>query len=147
MPGPAPKPAATRQRRNRTTTAARLIAMPERPIKAPPLPAGDDHEWHPLTLAWWKDIWTSPMAPEFLAADVHGLYMLAMLVDRFWRGDAKVAGEIRLQRQCFGLTPIDRRRLQWEVERVEEAEERRAERRTQPAARRSRRDPRKALAS
>jgi hypothetical protein len=62
------------------------------------------------------------MAAEFLQADIHGLYILAELVDRFWAEPNKeLAAEIRLQRQCFGLTPIDRRRLQWEVERGESA--------------------------
>lgn len=62
------------------------------------------------------------MAHEFLDADVHGLFMLADLIDQYWRDPSKdLAGEIRLQRQSFGLTPLDRRRLQWEVERVEQA--------------------------
>ena len=57
------------------------------------------------------------MAAEFLQADRHGLYRLAVLVDAFWRTeDPRLASEIRLQAQCFGLTPIDRRRLQWEME-------------------------------
>jgi hypothetical protein len=62
------------------------------------------------------------MAPEYDASDLHGLVLLAVLVDEFWVEPSKdLAGEIRLQRQCFGLTPIDRRRLQWEIDRGEEA--------------------------
>ncbi len=84
------------------------------------------------------------MAGEFLQVDVHGLYVLAELVDAFWQEPSKeLAAEIRLQRQCFGLTPVDRRRLQWEVERVEEATSRRQRRR--PAAAEPIEDPRKAL--
>ncbi|HXG36535.1 MAG TPA: hypothetical protein VNL15_06175 [Dehalococcoidia bacterium] len=83
-------------------------------------------EWHRLTTAWWHDIWHSPMAAEFLEADMHALYRLAVLIDRFWyessaKSSAKLAAEIRQQQTAFGLTPIDRRRLQWEVERVESA--------------------------
>ena len=37
------------------------------------------------------------------------------------RAAAALANEIRLQRQCFGLTPIDRRRLEWEIEKAEGA--------------------------
>ena len=60
------------------------------------------------------------MASEYLQVDLHGLYMLAALLDRFWQAPSTaLAAEIRQQRQCFGLTPIDRRRLQWEVERAE----------------------------
>lgn len=62
------------------------------------------------------------MAAEYLQADIHGLYILALLVDRFWKKPSTMLStEIRLQRQCFGLTPIDRRRLQWEVQKVEDA--------------------------
>ena len=84
------------------------------------------------------------MAREFLDADIHELYILAILVDEFWRNPTKeLASEIRLQRQCFGLTPIDRRRLQWEVERGEEAERKTKQRRraeTEPIE-----DPRKIM--
>jgi len=95
----------------------------------PTLPARGRRKWHALTLSWWEDVWASPMATEFLRADLHGLYILADLVDQYWRKPvAKLAAEIRQQRQCFGLTPIDRRRLQWEVEKVEEAEAKRKKR-------------------
>jgi hypothetical protein len=63
------------------------------------------------------------MAPEYDESDRHGLFLLAVLVDSFWCSPSKeIAAEIRLQRQCFGLTPIDRRRLQWEIERTDEAQ-------------------------
>jgi hypothetical protein len=120
MPGPMPKDPAIRQRTNRVATHAMLPAEGESAVKAPPLPK--HREWNKLTRVWWRDVWRSPMAAEFLQADAHGLYLLAELVDRFWEEPTtQLAAEIRLQRQCFGLTPIDRRRLQWEVERVESA--------------------------
>jgi hypothetical protein len=86
------------------------------------------------------------MASEYLEADVDGLVMLAELVDQFWaEPNSQLAAEIRLQRQCFGLTPIDRRRLQWEVARGEEAEARRSRRvpPSKPAG--GRHDPRQVL--
>lgn len=122
MSGPVPKPAATRRRVNKVASRASLREAPEaaRPKRRPQLPRG--RKWHTMTVAWWKDIWASPMAPEFLKADVHGLYLLAELVDRFWENPTvTMAAEIRHHRMAFGLTPIDRRRLQWEVERVETA--------------------------
>ena len=113
-----PKDPALRQRRNKVSTRATLSVDVESKRKAPPLPK--HRQWQRLTRVWWKDVWRSPMAPEFLQSDIHGLYLLAELVDRFWTEPSiQLAVEIRLQRQCFGLTPIDRRRLQWEVERVE----------------------------
>lgn len=124
MPGPAPKDPSTRARRNKNATAAKLKADPK--VKAPVLPASVD--WNPLTLEWWADIWVSPMAPEYDESDRHGLFMLAMVVNDFWLAESatsrkEAAAEIRLQAQRFGLSPMDRRRLQWEIERTEEAQD------------------------
>lgn len=74
------------------------------------------------------------MAPEYDDSDKHGLFMLADLVDAYWteespRGRAVLAAEIRLQRQCFGITPLDRRRLQWSIEKADEAQDRGKKRR------------------
>lgn len=65
---------------------------------------------------------------EFDASDLHGLLMLAVLVDDFWLAESpttrsKLAGEIRQQSQRFGLSPLDRRRLQWEIEHISDAPE------------------------
>jgi hypothetical protein len=83
-------------------------------------PNGEANVWHTLTRVWWRDVWRSPMAVEFVQADLHGLYRLAVLVDRFWRNPTReLAAEIRLQQAAYGLTPLDRRRLQWEIKRAE----------------------------
>ena len=120
MPGPPPKDPKMRQRTNRDTTAMSFVDR--KPIsKAPPLPKRR-RKWRTETIAWWEDIWKSPMAPEYITVDIHGLVLLADLIDRYWRKPTPaLATEIRLQRQCFGLTPIDRRRLQWSVEKAEDA--------------------------
>jgi hypothetical protein len=87
-----------------------------------------------MTRLWWKDVWASPMAEEFLRADEHALLRLAVLVDLFWTEPSqKLAGEIRLQQQAFGLTPLDRRRLEWQVVQTEEAVDRREQRRVRRA--------------
>lgn len=59
------------------------------------------------------------MACEYTTPDVHGLVVLMHMQHRYWNGDYDLAAEIRLQRQCYGLTNLDRRRLQWEIRRVE----------------------------
>jgi hypothetical protein len=65
------------------------------------------------------------MAAEYHSSDKHALFMLAVLVDGFWRHPSKeIAAEIRLQRQAFGLTPYDRRRLEWTIEATTEAQDR-----------------------
>lgn len=130
-----PVPKRNPARRNQSTTKSTLTR--DHDVVAPDLPDRDSG-WHHLTTEWWADIWASPMAPEFDSSDTHGLYLLADLVDAFWleespRQRASLAGEIRLQRQCFGLTPIDRRRLQWEIARGDDAEQKtRARRKATP---------------
>ena len=146
MPGPVPKKAELRQRRNKEVTAKTLKDTGSSPVKAAgkagnvgktgkagkagkiPELLKRRQKWRPETIAWWEDLWKSPMAVEFLESDLHQLYILADLIDQFWRLPGKevgkkkeLANEIRLQRQCFGLTPIDRRRLQWEIEKAEGA--------------------------
>lgn len=119
-------------RRNRSATRATLTAAHD--VRAPVLPPVDG-DWHKMTVAWWRDTWASPMAPEFDESDVHGLYLLAVLVNEFWNAPSKeLAAEIRLQRQCFGLTPIDRRRLQWEIERTDHAQAQGSRRRAATSA-------------
>lgn len=123
MPRP-PKDPKTRQRRNRDATAATLIdSSPLLDGKKPKLPAlstlGREGKWHKYVLEWWAEIWSSPMASEYTQPDVHGLVMLMDMQDRYWKGETDLGAEIRLQRQCYGLTNLDRRRLQWEIKRVE----------------------------
>lgn len=138
------KDPSVRARRNKAPTAAMLtgsVSKRERPV----LPSSRD--WLPETESWWADVWASPMAAEFHESDVHGLLVLAALIDQFWTiPDAKLAGEIRLQRQSFGLTPYDRRRLEWTIESADEAKDRgRARRERAAAPRRSSADPRSVL--
>jgi hypothetical protein len=75
------------------------------------------------------------MAGEWLDSDVKGgLYRLAELNQKLWTCTdtdtfLAVQREIRLAEVGYGLNPIDRRRLQWEVEKGETAEERTKSRR------------------
>lgn len=130
-----PVPKRNPARRNQSTTRSTLTR--DHDVVAPDLP-DRDFGWHHLTVEWWADIWASPMAPEYDASDQHGLYVLADLIDAYWNAGnpktrAGLASEIRLQRQCYGLTPIDRRRLQWEIARGDDAEQKtRARRNTKP---------------
>lgn len=133
-------------RRNRSSTKSTLDS--EIKVKAPKLPT---RKWHPEARRWWKDIWASPMAPEFLDADQHALVRLAVLINDYWEADnptarKELASEIRLQQQAFGLTPFDRRRLQWEVEKAEIAQAK-GKRRKQKEPAGDSSDPRTALGS
>lgn len=111
------KPPELRQRRNKSATAATLMAA-QAEAKPPSLPGGIMRK---ETRAWWKAIWESPMAKEWLASDLQPLLRLALLVDEFWRAPTKDLGaEIAKQEARFGLTPYDRHRMDWKVEAAPE---------------------------
>ena len=139
--GPPPKAPATRARRNATPGSAQLPAGSRAPA-VPELPTIGRRRWHPQTIVWWEDVWKDPMSAEFANSDKHGLFMLAELVNAFWKLTAtnplrpKLATEIRMQGQRFGLSPLDRRRLQWEIERGADAEDRTSHRAAQRTANR-----------
>lgn len=126
-----------RQRRNRETSRATLPTEEQAAKrKVSPLPPRErgTEKWHPLVLRWWTAVWRSPMAEEYLESDKDDLFLLAELRQDFYGAtDAserqKIAAEIRQQSVRFGLSPIDRRRLQWEVEKGEQATERTSRRR------------------
>jgi hypothetical protein len=148
MPQPKKDPS-VRARSNRASTAATLSSAP-RSVTAPTLPAIRD--WDQVTLDWWADLWAAPMSAEYHESDRHALFMLAALVDDFWTTDTPgrrkaLSEEIRLSRQAFGLTPYDRRRLEWTIESAEESKDRGTQRRARQGAAQPKPadDPRSAL--
>ena len=141
MRGRHPKPAHLRV--NRTKKAGRATLTVARSAgDVPEIPNPGRGKWHELTLQWWRRVWQSPMAAEFLPSDVDGLGRVAILVNAFYRKpNSKLLAEIRLQESRFGLSPLDRSRLQWEIARAEDTKPRQA-----PKARRAGAvDPRAAL--
>lgn len=123
---PQKKHASVRSRATKAATKATLHALDPATIEIPPLPSHPDGlEWQEQTAAWWEDVWSSPMAAEFVQADIHGVFRLAILVDDFWvNPSTKTHAEIRIAQQAYGLTPYDRRRLEWTVETAEAAKDR-----------------------
>ena len=92
-------------------------------------------EWDPQTLAWWNDVWTSPMAAEWDNSDVHNVVVVALLYDDIWsastpKGRKDALAEYRLQRSDLGLSPYSRRRLEWTIETAAEAVDRGTRRRS-----------------
>ena len=62
------------------------------------------------------------MAGKFHSSDRHGLLRVACLIDEFWtRPTVALSGEIRLTQRDYGLTPPDRRRLEWTIASAEKA--------------------------
>jgi hypothetical protein len=149
--GPLPKPDALRQRRNKSQPGATLPTAEEASENEVPALPEKPGGWHPMVRGWWQDAWRSPMASEWMRSDMTGgLYDVAVLRDDFWRAESpadrkQLAAEIRLQEVRFGLSPIDRRRLQWEVEKGEQAAERTAGRRKAKAPAKPGKDPRDVL--
>jgi hypothetical protein len=137
MPGPPPS-AKGPQRKGPKSTRATLTKPEAEDIKVPPLPrraAG----WTGMTKAWWRDVWSSPMSSEYDDSDIHGLWSLAAVVDDFWtagnqRDRIAAAAEIRLQSVRFGLSPMDRRRLEWQIVATDDAKDKAAKRRREAAA-------------
>lgn len=60
------------------------------------------------------------MAAVYLDADVPALVRLARLIDQDSRGlaDGVTRSEIRQLEDRFGLSPLSRRRLQWEIDQA-----------------------------
>lgn len=150
----AKKDSSVRARRNVASTRSTLGPVRGKP-RIPPLPVlAYDDDWHPAVVAWWNDVWSSPMSAEFLAVDLRALEILVVLENDFWTaGTAKerqaAATEIRLQRKDFGLTPYDRRRLEWTIEEADAAQDRGRQRRARQGVKQASgaADPRRALHS
>lgn len=140
--GRRPKPLALRQNRTKKSGAA-MLEMPDTSV-VPVIPNPDGRAWHKLTTKAWKNAWESPMASQWLTTDVDALGRLALLWDDFYKApNAKTLAEIRLQESRFGLSPLDRSRLQWEINRGDSAE-RQQQQRAQPP-KRTGADPRSIL--
>lgn len=122
MPGPPPKDPKLKQRRNKSATRKTLY-LANNDFEPPELPS--HRRWHKQVKYWWVVLWDSPMAGEYLEADIPALFALALLMDKFWKGNVSLAAEIRQRQQAFGLTPLDRRRLEWQIVQAEEAKDKR----------------------
>jgi hypothetical protein len=133
------KHSSTRARANRASTATTMGTTAVRDREIPDLPNHTD--WHPAVLEWWQEMWAAPMSDEYHDSDIHQLFVLARLYQDFYNASAvrvrdrlMIAGEIRLQRQSFGLTPYDRRRLEWTIETAEESMDKGRARRSRQVA-------------
>lgn len=106
MADPVPKAAALRRRVNKQPGAMRVAL--ERAAK-PPCPVDSDS-----ARAWWDRQWDSPIAAIWTENDVPAVTRLVRLLD-VSDPSAAVLAEIRQLEDRFGLSPLSRRRLQWEV--------------------------------
>lgn len=123
-----PKAPELRARRNARMPGRTLPTAEQSESRdVPELPPRKRGRWHPEAIRWWETAWRSPMASEWLAADMRGgLLRLLDLWDAWWKAKSSserldIAKELRLQETGFGLSPLDRKRLEWEVDRREDA--------------------------
>lgn len=119
-----PMPRNVRARTNKSSSAATLSVVEN--AKIPEL-LPKEVEWHSMTRRWWRELWRSPMASEYQDTDLQGLYQVALLIQDFWTAtDSKARNEARLRIEKaeadFGLTPLARRRLEWQIEATEDAQ-------------------------
>ena len=154
MAGRGPAPKANRTRRNADPVALRVITA--EPMAQPALPEFDvqievagelvsqSFAWPGRTREWWQMWSDSPLSADFTSTDWSELLDTALIHARFWNGDVKVAGELRLRVAKFGATPEDRARLRIAFASADIAEGDAAKKASQPSAR-TRRGPLKAV--
>lgn len=135
MPGPPPKPADERARRNRTAATMTLPSKGRkgRAPKWPLVPPGisvdgvrmvDDAAEH-RELQVWADLWKTPQATAWEQLGwTHNvaLYVRCLVAAEF--GNQKVLPEVRQWTDRLGLSPMAMLRLQWVIAEDEVAEKR-----------------------
>lgn len=126
MPAPKKHPS-TRARGNRASTAAVLTGDKTAGLVRPLPPI---RVWADLTQEWWRDLWASPMSSEYHSSDWYQLIPLAiaynlLVTDEDLSPNAfkALSEEVRAHRTPFGMTPYDRRRLEWTIEQAEDAKD------------------------
>lgn len=123
--GPAPKDPSKRARQNKGNELRVLEIQPTSQPKLPVLyfdALGKDADgnaavvrkrftWPKMTRDWWDMLAGHPLAQEFTDLDWAYLAETALIHAQFWKGDVKLAGELRLREAKYGFTPEDRARL------------------------------------
>jgi hypothetical protein len=108
-----PKPAHLRRNRNRKQGGEWVVLDEVYSGPIPHLPR--IYEWSEDTRRWWKAIWRTPMATQWLEGDVGHLSIVALVRQRFLEGDMRLAREVRQSMDDFGLTPKGRQMRRWVI--------------------------------
>jgi len=124
---PQPKDPDRRARGNKDPVPLRVIKA--EPVEQPDLPFADitedsliEWKWPAQTIEWWRMWRDSPLSDSFTASDWSVLLDTALIHAAVWRGDLKLAGELRLRVAKFGATPEDRARLRITFAQADAAE-------------------------
>lgn len=117
--GPAPKASRLRPSDDKRRQGEFTALFPDGEVRGPELPDG---EWPVETRAMYETLRCSPMAQTWLDADWRYLLDTMVLHAAYWRGEARLAGEIRLRLGQFGVTPEARMRLRLLVDETPKPE-------------------------
>ena len=152
--GPAPKPKGSRARRNKDPQILRIITA--QPVEQPALPVIEQvvldengkprkkrFTWPMVTRRWWKMWRESPLSAEYTETDWSFLLDTAYLHAQYWKGDVRVAAELRLRVAKFGATPEDRARLRIQFAVADNLEDDAAGNEAAPVSARARRRQKK----
>lgn len=121
------------ERRAGKSSTAGLRVITAEPVAQPELPTIEverdgelvEFAWPARTVEWWQMWADSPLSAEFTSTDWSELLDTAFIHARFWKGETKLAAELRLRVAKFGATPEDRARLRITFAAADEAEEKR----------------------
>lgn len=122
MPGPAPKPADERRRRNKP----QVVSLPAegRVGDLPRFPFGDADD---AERAVWAELWATPQAVMWERLGwirVVARYVRLVVEAEKRKAQVTLAGEVRQLEDRLGLTPMSMKRLEWEIVTDEVAEHR-----------------------
>lgn len=119
VPGRTPKHVDEKVNRSRPPVPPQTLPL-HHDLKAPPLPRG--RKWTAKGKRYWEKVWQSPMAITFIDADLPGLERMVELVELIdtaeQRGLYGLLAELRQLEDRFGMSPLARRRLQWDIDRA-----------------------------
>ena len=118
--GPAPKDPGRRARTNSDLIPPTILRFEQ--ADQPKLPNG---KWPARTMEWWATWGHSPQAEHFMATDWEFLLETAQIHRKFWAGDMRLAGELRIRVSKFGATMEDRARLRMQFAQADEADAKR----------------------
>lgn len=119
MPGPAPKPANERRRRNASPSMQKLPAAG----RSGPPPAWPLAGRAPKV---WLRLWALPQAVMWEKLHMQRIVArYAAILPAAEAGERYAMSEVRQMEDRLGLTPMSMLRLRWEVETTDEQHERR----------------------
>lgn len=112
--GPTPKASAVRRNKHENAVELSPETRPGRPLPSY-LPVSTNAAKH-----FWKTWSQSPQSATWMETDWEELAVTVLLVDELYKGDTKLAGEIRQRVAKWGATNEDRARLRMKFEKPEE---------------------------